>query len=190
MKILRKNTINTNRLRNTADQVVRKREILFMFLHKYKHTSSKFRRGMWKKLNKSFNFTWVCRSGKQSFMFLNTSALSCEHIEPPVQESLEIPSLLWSHKEVSLSRTFAILQYWHLSGLPSHDITTSDAAAVLPDEHHYTEDCYLRRSIASNNDYWLRWQTSYGTNSTDYLTYSKIIILVTLLVASSIVYLS
>lgn len=43
-------------------------------------------------------------------MFLSTSAFSWEHIEPPVQESFEVPSLLWSHNDVSLSRTFAIIK--------------------------------------------------------------------------------
>ena len=65
---------------------------------------------MWKKLSKSLSLTWVWRSGKQSLIFLSTSAFNCEQIEPPVQESFEIPSLLCNHKDVSLSRTFAILR--------------------------------------------------------------------------------
>lgn len=74
-------------------------------------TSSTRRRGMWKKLSSNFSLTCVCRSGKQSLIFLNTSLLSCEHIEPLIHESFEVPSLLCSHNEVSLSRTFAILIY-------------------------------------------------------------------------------
>ena len=74
-----------------------------------KQTSSTFLLGMWKNDNNNFNLTCVCKSGKQSLMFRKTSALSWEQIEPPVQESLDVPSLLCSHNDVSLSLTFAIL---------------------------------------------------------------------------------
>lgn len=76
---------------------------------KRKVTSSTFLRGIWKKLSNNFNFTCVCRSGKQSLIFFKTSAFNCVQIEPLVHESFDVPSLLWSHKDVSLSRTFAIL---------------------------------------------------------------------------------
>lgn len=71
-------------------------------------TSSILRRGIWKKDNKSFSLTWVWRSGKQSLMFLRTSEFNCEHIDPLVQESLDVPSLLCSQREISLSLTVAI----------------------------------------------------------------------------------
>lgn len=74
----------------------------------YLRTSSTNRRGIWKKLSNNFSFTWVCKSGKHSFMLRSTSLLSCEHIDPLIHESFEVPSLLCSHNEVSLSRTFAI----------------------------------------------------------------------------------
>lgn len=74
-----------------------------------KQTSSTFLLGIWKNDNNSFSLTCVWRSGKQSLIFLNTSALSWEQIEPLVHESLEVPSLLCSHNDVSLSLTFAIL---------------------------------------------------------------------------------
>lgn len=73
-------------------------------------TSSTFRLGMWKNDNSSLSLTCVCRSGKQSLMFRSTSALSCEQIELPVQLSFDVPSLLCSHNDVSLSLTFAILE--------------------------------------------------------------------------------
>lgn len=74
-----------------------------------KQTSSTFLLGMWKNDSNSFSLTCVWSSGKQSLIFLNTSALSWEQIEPPVHESFEVPSLLCSHNDVSLSLTFAIL---------------------------------------------------------------------------------
>lgn len=73
-------------------------------------TSSTFRLGMWKNESSNLSLTCVCRSGKQSLMFRSTSALSCEQIELPVQLSFDVPSLLWSHNDVSLSLTFAILE--------------------------------------------------------------------------------
>lgn len=74
-----------------------------------KVTSSTFLRGIWKKLNNNLSFTCVCKSGKQSLIFFKTSAFNWVQIEPVVHESFDVPSLLWSHKDVSLSRTFAIL---------------------------------------------------------------------------------
>lgn len=88
-------------------------ESMFMYgkmTTNWKVTSSTFLRGIWKKLSNNFSLTWVCSSGKQSLIFLNTSVFSWVHIEPPVHESFDVPSLLWSHKDVSLSRTFAILE--------------------------------------------------------------------------------
>lgn len=59
---------------------------------------------MWKKLKSNFNFTCVCKSEKQSFIFLNTSLFNWEHIDELSQESEEaVPNLLCSHKDVSLS---------------------------------------------------------------------------------------
>ena len=53
--------------------------------------------------------TCVWSSIKHSWMFFSTSIFNWEHIEPPAQESVLVPSLLWSHNEISLSRTVAIL---------------------------------------------------------------------------------
>lgn len=78
--------------------------LLFFFI-----TSSTRRRGIWKKLSNNFNFTCVCKSAKQSLIFLKTSLFNCEQIEPLVH-SLDVPSLLCSHKDVSLSRFAAIFQ--------------------------------------------------------------------------------
>jgi len=75
-------------------------------------TSSKFLLENWKKERRNFSLTWVCSSIKHSWMFFNTSMLSWEHMEPPVQESVLVPSLLWSQSEVSLSLTVAILALW------------------------------------------------------------------------------
>jgi len=79
-------------------------------------TSSTLRLGMWKNDRSSLSLTCVCRSGKQSLMFRSTSALSCEQIELPVQLSFDVPSLLCSHNDVSLSLTFAILESFTSSG--------------------------------------------------------------------------
>lgn len=94
-----------------------------------------FLRGMWKKLSSNLSLTWVCRSGKQSRMFRSTSAFSCEQIEPPVQESFEVPNLLWSHSDVSLSRTFAILQLTESSWRNCHSymLTSVKISCHLPD---------------------------------------------------------
>lgn len=73
-------------------------------------TSSTLRLGMWKNDRSNLSLTCVCRSGKQPLMFRSTSALSCEQIELPVQLSFDVPSLLCSHNDVSLSLTFAILE--------------------------------------------------------------------------------
>lgn len=67
-------------------------------------TSSTHLRGMWKKLNSNFNFTCVCKSEKQSLIFLSTSLFNWEHIDELNQESDEaVPNLLCSHKDVSRS---------------------------------------------------------------------------------------
>jgi len=64
--------------------------------------------------------TWVCRSGKHSLMLRSTSLFSCEQIEPFIHESFEVPSLLCSHSDVSLSLTFAILNALRLSARGAH----------------------------------------------------------------------
>lgn len=74
-------------------------------------TSSTRRRGICRKLRSSFNLTCVCRSGKQSLMLRKTSLFSCEHIEPFIHESFDVPSLLCSQSDVSLSLTFAIFTF-------------------------------------------------------------------------------
>lgn len=74
-------------------------------------TSSTSRLGMWNKLSNNFNFTWVCKSAKHSLILRNTSLFNWVQIEPLIHESFEVPSLLCSHSEVSLSRTFAIFPY-------------------------------------------------------------------------------
>jgi len=89
---------------------------VIMYIHS-KQTSSTFLLGMWKNDSNNFSLTCVWRSGKQSLIFLSTSALSCEQMEPPVHESFDVPSLLCSHNDVSLSLTFAILNgmLWYCS---------------------------------------------------------------------------
>lgn len=71
-------------------------------------TSSRFLLENWKKDSRNLSFTCVCSSTKHSWMFFNTSGLSWEQIEPPAQESVLIPSLLWSQSDVSVSRWDAI----------------------------------------------------------------------------------
>lgn len=74
-------------------------------------TSSTRRRGMCRKLSNNFNLTCVCKSGKHSLMLRKTSLFNCEHIEPFIHESFDVPSLLCSHSDVSLSLTFAIFTF-------------------------------------------------------------------------------
>lgn len=74
-------------------------------------TSSTRRRGICRKLSSSLSLTCVWRSGKQSLMFRKTSLFSCEHIEPFIHESFDVPSLLCSQSDVSLSLTFAIFTF-------------------------------------------------------------------------------
>lgn len=83
-------------------------------------TSSTRRRGIWNKLNNNFNLTCVWRSGKHSFMLRNTSLFNWEHIEPLIHESFDVPSLLCSHSDVSLSRVviFSSSSFLQLFFLP------------------------------------------------------------------------
>lgn len=74
-------------------------------------TSSTRRRGICRKLSNNFSLTCVCKSGKHSLMLRKTSLFNCEHIEPFIHESFDVPSLLCSHSDVSLSLTFAIFTY-------------------------------------------------------------------------------
>lgn len=73
------------------------------------YTSAMFLRGIWKNDNNNLSFTWVCRSGKQSFILRNTSDVSCVHIEPLIHVSLVVPNLLCNHNDMSLSLTLAII---------------------------------------------------------------------------------
>ena len=52
---------------------------------------SKFRLGMWKYDKSSFNLTWGWRSWKQCCIFTSISGPNCDTIEPPIQESLDVP---------------------------------------------------------------------------------------------------
>ena len=54
---------------------------------------SRFLRPMWKKERRSLSLTWGWRSWKQFLIFFRMSGLSCETMDPPVQESLEVPEV-------------------------------------------------------------------------------------------------
>lgn len=103
--------------------------------------------GIWKNDNNSFSFTCVCKSGKHSLILRSTSELSCEHIEPPVQESLEVPNLLWSHKEVSLSRTLAILGAHQRQFRPRKQIFDY---LTVPTVKHYGKGTFSHFELINN----------------------------------------
>lgn len=122
-------------------------------------TSSTRRRGIWKKLSNNFNFTCVCKSAKQSLIFLKTSLFSWEQIEPLVH-SLDVPSLLCSHKDVSLSRFAAIFQLkfqFQDSVNFSSKQTHNRHNRCIPTTHTSTHTCYTTLQWHTCTHTWTRF---------------------------------
>lgn len=67
-----------------------------------KLTSTTRRLGIWKKANKTFILTCVCKSGKQFFICDKTSRFHDDITEDVTQVSLEMPNLLCSTRIISI----------------------------------------------------------------------------------------
>ena len=88
-----------------------------MFSNSRRHCS-KFRRGMWKKLSKSFSLTWGWRSWKQCWMFTRRSGFSWATIDPPVHESFDVPTRqknsanYYFFDTLSFDKFFCCFDFW------------------------------------------------------------------------------